>query len=74
MDGEAGRLQFMGSQRVGHNWTTSLYLSIYIYIYISKQSDDSVGGIQGKAKVRNHGKKFKGNMMVFVFLCFRKNH
>ena len=33
---EPGRLQSMGSQRVWHDWATSLYFTCkYIYIYIS---------------------------------------
>ena len=34
---ELGRLQFMGSQKVRHNWTTNTFTSytyIYIYVYI----------------------------------------
>ena len=30
---EPGGLQSMGSQRVGHNWATSLSLSLYIYTH-----------------------------------------
>ena len=30
-----GRLQSMGSQRVGHNWATSLYFTLYVHLYTS---------------------------------------
>ena len=33
---EPGRLQSMGSQRVGHNWATSLSFYIYIYMFVFK--------------------------------------
>ena len=34
--GRPGVLQFIGSQRVGHNWATELIWSDLIYIYISQ--------------------------------------
>ena len=33
MEGEHGRLQSMGSQRVGHDWATLLYLLTYLLTY-----------------------------------------
>ena len=38
---EPGRLQFMGSQRVGHDWATSLSLSLSI-IFQSRQKGPSI--------------------------------
>ena len=35
---EPGRLQSMGSQRVGHDWATSLSLVFWSYLYISEES------------------------------------
>ena len=31
---EPGRVQFMGSQRVGHDWATFTYIYIYAYIFV----------------------------------------
>ena len=40
-----GRLQSMGSQRVGQDWATSLHLtSLHIYIYMKvKEESEKVG-------------------------------
>ena len=35
MDGGARRLQFMESQRVGHNWVTNTHNNVYIYIKLN---------------------------------------
>ena len=38
---EPGGLQSMGSQRVGHNWATSLSFIIFIIVILNFQSDNS---------------------------------
>ena len=32
---EPGRLQSMGSQRVGHDWATNIFTSVYFFIFFS---------------------------------------
>ena len=48
---EPGRLQSMGSQRVGHDWATSLSLSLKIH-WISKGSSGSFGDPVGSPCVQ----------------------
>ena len=61
---EAGRLQSMGSQRVGHNWVTSLSLSLWIRRETCSSNFISVQKYQVKCTSNNFKPKWVQDQFV----------
>ena len=74
---EPGRLQSMGSQRVGHNWVTSLslfFLSVYLNLWSIVISSPFINGLSRLfLLLHQQSISVSGHVLINVTLYFSQN-